>query len=260
MNTGLQGVGVVVTGASGGIGQAIARAFAGEGARVALHYHRNREAAEALARELGDGCVALGADLRDEAQTEALFTQAAQRVGRIDALVANAGMRYRDARPLHEMELGQWRATIEGDLTSVFLTCRAFMRGLAQTPRDAASIVLIGSTAAVFGEAGYTDYASAKAGMTYGMTRSLKNEIVHLAPRGRVNCVCPGWTRTPMAREATSDPATLARVQATIPLNKIATPEDVASAVVYLSSDTLAGHVSGLVLPVAGGMEGRVLR
>lgn len=259
MDTGLHDAAVLVTGASGGIGQAICRALVGEGARVGAHYHTNRDGVMGLVSELGERVVPLGADLRDEDQTDAMFRRAGETLGPLDGCVANAAARVDAPAPLHEMSLAQWEQTARADLTSVFLTCRGFLRALAGAEREAASLVLIGSTAAVFGEAGYTDYAACKAALTYGMTRSLKNEIVHLAARGRVNCVCPGWTRTPMAREATSDPEILQRVCATIPMKKIATPEDVAAAVVYLLSDRLAGHVSGEIITVAGGMEGRVL-
>jgi 3-oxoacyl-[acyl-carrier protein] reductase len=157
------------------------------------------------------------------------------------------------------MTLAQWRETLEADLTSAFLTCRAFLRHLADVPRETASIVLVGSTAALFGEADHADYAAAKAGMVYGLTRSLKNEIVRLAPRGRVNCVCPGWTDTPMAAGHADDPEVVRRVTSTMALRKIAQPEDVARAVVFLTSDVSAGHISGAIIPVAGGMEGRLL-
>ena len=95
--------------------------------------------------------------------------------------------------------------------------------------------------------------------MAHGLTASLKNEIVRLAPRGRVNCVCPGWVRTPMAEEALAESGALDRVTATMALRKVAEPEDIARAVVYLMSPALAGHVSGTIVPVDGGMEGRLL-
>jgi 3-oxoacyl-[acyl-carrier protein] reductase len=259
MDTGLSEQVVMVTGASGGIGRATARAFAAEGASVVLHYHRNAESAEQLRAEIGDAAVAVAADLRDEAQTAALFDAAIGRFGSVDSVVVNAGVWSPDAGPLHTMSLDQWRTTVETDLTSSFLTCRAFLRHLADAPRETASIVLVGSTAALFGEAEHADYSAAKAGLVYGLTRSLKNEIVRLAPRGRVNAVCPGWVDTPMARPGSRDPQHMKRVYATMAMAKIATAQDIARAIVFLASDRLAGHVSGAILPVAGGMEGRLL-
>jgi 3-oxoacyl-[acyl-carrier protein] reductase len=121
------------------------------------------------------------------------------------------------------------------------------------------------STAAIFGEAGHADYASAKAAMAYGLTRTLKNEIARLAPLrkdycgGRINCVCPGWTVVPRTAAKLRDTDVIRKVTATMALPQIARPEDVANAVVFLSSDTLARHITGQTLVVAGGMEGRLL-
>jgi 3-oxoacyl-[acyl-carrier protein] reductase len=250
---------VLITGASGGIGRATARAFADEGTRLALHYHTDEAAASLLRDSLGDGALALQADLRDESAADGLFERAINHFGRLDALVVNAGTWARDHTPLHEMSLAQWREIIDADLTSAFLTCRGFLRHLREAPRETASIVMVGSTAAMFGEAGNAEYAAAKAGMVYGLTLSLKNEIIRLAPRGRVNAVCPGWVDTPAARATMGDGQSMGRILSTIALKKIATAEDCAHAIVFLSSDRLAGHLSGAILPVAGGMEGRVL-
>ena len=259
MDSGLRDCGVLITGASGGIGSVTARAFAAEDARVAVHYHHGRDTAAALVAELGERHCALGADLREPEAVDALFARAIAAFGRIDTVVVNAGIWVEEPAPLHEMTLEQWQKTIDADLTSAFLTCRAFLRHLADDPREHASIVLVASTAALFGEAGHADYSAAKAALTHGLTPSLKNEIVRLAPRGRVNCVCPGWVRTPMTEVALGDEAAVGRALATMALAKVATPEDIARAIVFLASDTLAGHVSGAVLPVAGGMEGRLL-
>jgi 3-oxoacyl-[acyl-carrier protein] reductase len=260
MDAALAGKRFLVTGAAGGIGQAIARTFAHEDAKVVLHYHRSREAAERLAAEC-PGSSAVQADLRDEAAVDGMFAAiAGGAAGRLDGIVVNAGIWVADEVPIHRMTLSQWQDTLAADLTSAFLTCRAFFRHLAADPRDEASVVLIGSTAGLFGEANHLDYASAKAAMAHGMTATLKNEIVALARNGRVNCVCPGWVRTPMAEAALADPATVARATATMALAKVAEPEDVARAVLYLSSPALSGHVSGTILPVDGGMEGRLLR
>jgi 3-oxoacyl-[acyl-carrier protein] reductase len=249
---------VLITGASGGIGLAVAQAFAEEGARLVLHYHIHAQPLEELQPRLGVPSIALQADLRDEVQVERLFANATVKFPRIDVVVVNAGAWEPTPVLLHEMSLEQWRRTQEADLTSAFLTCREFLRHLAAVPRESAAMVLVGSTAALFGEAEHADYAAAKAGLTYGLTWSLKNEIVRLAPRGRVNCVCPGWTRTPMAA-AGLDPATERRVEATMALQKIAEPYDVAMAVAFLASERLAGHISGAILPITGGMEGRLL-
>ena len=258
MDLGLQGAGVLVTGASGGIGGEVTRELARAGARVAVHYHRNAEAADTLAEEV-DG-VALGADLTDEDDANALVARAAARLGRLDAVVANAGIWPADDLPIWEMPVDRWRATVDGNLTATFLTVRAFLRHLADHPGvPAPSVVMVGSTAGEFGEAGHADYAAAKAGIGVGLLRSVKNEIVRLHPAGRVNVVAPGWTTSPMTAD-TLDDATVTRVTATMPLAKVATTEDVARAVVWLLSPTAAGHVTGQVVTVAGGMEGRLLR
>jgi len=125
--------------------------------------------------------------------------------------------------------------------------------------------VLIASTAGVFGEAGHADYAAAKSAMAFGLTRTLKNEIARLAPHtarycgGRVNCVCPGWTVVPRTADKLNDAATIRKVAATMALPQLARPADIANAVVFLSSDALARHITGQTLVVAGGMEGRLL-
>ncbi|UCD74392.1 MAG: SDR family oxidoreductase [Phycisphaerales bacterium] len=260
MQTELQGKVVLITGASGGIGQATARAFAEEGAILALHYHENESAASRLRDELaGTRALTVQADLGNEQETDGMFERVIDEFGRIDSLVVNAGTWFTDSVPLLEMTLKRWQSIMDADLTSAFLTCRGFLRHLAAVPRQNASIVMVGSTAAIFGEAGDAEYAAAKAGMVWGLTLSLKNEIVRLAPLGRVNAVCPGWVNTPAAMRSLPDEEAMDRVTATMPLRKIATAEDCACAIVFLTSDRLAGHISGAILPVAGGMEGRLL-
>ncbi len=259
MDSGLRGKVVLVTGASGGIGRACAQAFAQEGARLILHAHRNLAKAERLAEELDAEAIAIGADLRDEAAVASFFAQAVERFVRLDAVVVNAGAWPRKPAPVYAMSLAQWRDTLETNLTSAFLCARYYFRFLDVVRPESASLVFVGSTAALFGEENHADYAASKAGMVHGLAKSLKNEIVRLVPAGRVNAVCPGWTRTPMAEADLEDTETVAKVLQTCALKKIAEPQDVANAVVFLSSDKLAGHISGENITVAGGMEGRLL-
>src|SRR5919109_4355612 len=244
MDTGLRGKRVLVTGASGGIGAACVRAFLAEGAEVVAHYHEGRDRAEAL------GVAELvQADLTREDDVDRLFAE----VGDLDVCAAVAGVWPREDVPVWELPLERWERTLRENLTTTFLTARGFLRGVAR--RGHGSLVVIGSTAGVFGEAGHADYAAAKSAVIHGLLLSLKNEVVRIAPRGRVNAVCPGWTQSPMTREALS-PELVDRITQTMPLRKVAQPEDVARQVVVLASDELSGHVTGQVVTVAGGMEG----
>jgi len=118
--------------------------------------------------------------------------------------------------------------------------------------------VLVGSTAGRFGEAGHADYAAAKSAIQVGLLLSLKNEIVRIGANGRVNAVAPGWTYSPMTR-GRLDPELVERITRTMALRKVATADDIARAVVVLASDELSGHVSGELITVAGGMEGRTV-
>ena len=256
MDTGLQGKGVIVTGGAGGIGTAMCRAFAAEGARVCVHYRSSEERAVALASEIGG--IARHADLTVETEVDKLFAGAAQELGRLDVMVANAGQWPEEDVPVWDMSLERWRSTIAVDLDSVFLCCRAFLRHVQTTGEG--NIVLVSSTAGIFGEAGHADYAAAKGALAAGFLKSLKNEIVRIAPKGRVNTVAPGWTMTEMARDALDDPEALPRITRTMALDKVGTAEDVAHVVVTLASDRISGHVTGEVVTVAGGMEGRTLR
>jgi 3-oxoacyl-[acyl-carrier protein] reductase len=246
---------VIVTGASGGIGAACARAFAAEGARVLVHYHRGEERARALAAELGNAHIGQ-ADLTVEAEVERLFEDALQALGQIDVCAGVHGIWPRDDVPVWEMSLERWDETLGQNLTATFLVARAFLREVERTGHG--SLVFVGSTAGVFGEAGHADYAAAKSAITGGLLLSLKNEIARIAPLGRVNAVAPGWTDSPMTRGLV-DPEHVRTVSRTMALRKVAQPEDIAAQVVVLASDTLSGHVTGQLIVAAGGMEGRTL-
>jgi len=246
---------VVVTGASGGIGSACARAFAAEGARVLVHFNRGEERAQVLAEQLGGAPVAQ-ANLTIEPDVDRLFAEARAALGQIDVCAAVAGIWPSEDVPVWQLTLERWEETLRANLTASFLVARAFLREVEQNGHG--SLVFVGSTAGVFGEAGHADYAAAKSAVTGGLLLSLKNEIARIAPRGRVNAVAPGWTESPMTRGHV-DPDQVRSVTRTMALRKVAQPEDVAAQVVVLASDALSGHVTGQLVLVAGGMEGRTV-
>jgi 3-oxoacyl-[acyl-carrier protein] reductase len=246
---------VLVTGASGGIGAACVRAFAAEGARLVVHYHRGEDRARALADAIAGAAVAQ-ADLTVEGEVERLFAEARRALGAVDVCVEVQGVWPREDVPVWQLPLERWEETMRLNLTATFLVAREFLREVERSGHG--SLVLVGSTAGVFGEAGHADYAAAKSAILGGLLLSLKNEIVRIAPRGRVNAVAPGWTESPMTRGLV-DPEQVAALSRTMALRKVAQPEDVAAQVVVLASDALSGHVTGQVVVVAGGMEGRVV-
>jgi len=246
VDTGLAGKRILVTGGSGGIGAACVRLFAAEGAEVIVHYHRSRERAEAAG-----GASVAAADLTDEDDVARLFTEA----GPLDVCAAIAGIWPAGDVPVWELSLERWRETLDANLTATFLTARGF---LAQLGDREGSLVLCGSTAGLIGEAGHADYAAAKSAILGGLLLSLKNEIVRRHGRCRVNAVAPGWTESPMTRGLV-DAEQVRRISRTMALRKVAQPEDVAAQVVALASPEVSGHVTGQVVTVAGGMEGRVV-
>ena len=246
MDTGLAGKRILVTGGSGGIGAACVRLFAAEGAEVIVHYHRSRERAEAAG-----GASVAAADLTDEDDVARLFTEA----GPLDVCAAIAGIWPAGDVPVWELSLERWRETLDANLTATFLTARGF---LAQLGDREGSLVLCGSTAGLIGEAGHADYAAAKSAILGGLLLSLKNEIVRRHGRCRVNAVAPGWTESPMTRGLV-DAEQVRRISRTMALRTVAQPEDVAAQVVALASPEVSGHVTGQVVTVAGGMEGRVV-
>jgi 3-oxoacyl-[acyl-carrier protein] reductase len=245
---------VFVTGASGGIGEALTAAFVAEGARVAACSRRGVPA--------GERVLPLTADVGSPDELDAAMRAAAAAFGRVDVCVANAGVWPPEPLPLDAMPEARVREVIETDLLGAAWTARAFVAALRRSgPRPdghGASLVFIGSTAGRFGEPGHAEYAAAKAALR-GLTLSLKNEIVHADPWARVNLIDPGWTVTTMAEKTLAASGQLDRVTLTMPLRRVAHPADVAAAVLFFASPAMARHVSGEALTVAGGMEGRVL-
>jgi len=264
MDLGLQDKVVWVTGASGGIGRALAETFAAEGARVALHANRGeKETREWLSGQTwSERGRVFQADVRDAQALERCAAEIAQELGPIHTCVANAGVWPAGDLLLDELPVERLADTIAVNLTGALYTVRAFMQQLRLSgPRvdgHGAAVILVGSTAGQFGERGHVDYAASKAGLI-GAMKSLKNEVVQLDPYARVNVVEPGWTVTHMARPALDEPGTVERVTRTMALRQLARAEDIARAICVLASPLASAHITGQVLTVAGGMEGRLL-
>jgi 3-oxoacyl-[acyl-carrier protein] reductase len=242
----LAGQVVLVTGGSRGVGRAVALAAAGAGADVALTYHTRRPEAEAVVREieaLGRRAVADGGDHADPVVAARFVAAVEETLGGLDHFVANAGVWPTAEVPLAAMPDARWRETLRVNVDGVFATTRAALRVL----RPGGSVVLVSSTAAQRGEAFHADYAASK-GALVALTKSL---AVECAPGVRVNCVAPGWIDTEMSAAALRSDAR-ARIEASIPLGRIATADDIAGPIVFLMS-SLARHVTGEILNVNGG-------
>jgi glucose 1-dehydrogenase len=247
----------IVTGASSGIGTAVAEAMARAGAAVVLNYHANGEAAdEAVARlkDAGGRAMAVQADVSQEADVVRLFDEATKAFGRIDVLVANSGVQ-KDAS-IADMSLEDWNTVIGINLTGQFLCAREAVRRFRQQPankrpaRSAGAIIAMSSVHEVIPWAGHVNYASAKGGVRM-LTRSLAQEVA--ADRIRVNAIAPGAIRTPINKAAWDTDEALTRLLRLIPYGRIGEPEDVARAAVWLASDD-ADYVTGTTLFVDGGM------
>lgn len=240
----LTGKTALVTGATGGIGEAIARALHAQGATVALTGRREAELAR-VAEALGGARVIVApADLANPEAPAALVEKIEAEAGQLDILVNNAGF----TRDMLALRMGDadWNAVLEVDLTAPFRLARAALRGMMK--KRYGRIVSIASIVGVTGNAGQANYAAAKAGLI-GMSKSLAQEV---ATRGvTVNVVAPGFVKTAMT-DALND-AQKTALLSRIPTQRMGTPEDIASAVVYLSS-TEAGWVTGQTLHVNGGM------
>ncbi|KAJ7145361.1 NAD(P)-binding protein [Mycena crocata] len=263
MDLGLENVHVLITGASGGIGLGTASLFLKQGANVTAHYNTNATRLNVLRAEFGASTIhTTQANLSVEEDVVRMFSESASALGPVQVLVVNHAISPPKDEPVVSMSLERWQNTLETNLTSSFLVSREYLRQLDSASDDLkgkASILFVGSTAGKYGEAGHADYAASKSGLMYGFTLSLKNEIVKIAPKGRVNCVAPGWVRTSKKEEKLKDPVFVHRALATVPLKKPAEPWDIATQIVCISSAKISGHITGQVILVDGGMEGRML-
>ena len=247
MSGALAGKRALVTGASHGIGRAVALRFAEEGARVVLNYRSDRAAAEEAAASIeaaGGEAVALGGDVSRADEAAALVEAAVEAFGGVDVLVNNAGVT-RDGLLLR-MEEEAWDAVLDTNLKGAFLCSKAAARHMARARWG--RIVNMSSIVGVTGNAGQANYASAKAGLI-GLTKTLARE---LASRNvTVNAVAPGFIATRMVESLS--PETQSGVLERIPLGRFGTPEDVAAVCAFLASND-AGYVTGQVLGVDGGL------
>jgi glucose 1-dehydrogenase len=253
----LKGQPALVTGASSGIGLAIAKGLAAAGARVAFNYRSGREAAERAVAEVqaaGGTAIAVGGDVSKEEDVERIMTETVEAFGTLHVLVANAGLQ-QDA-PFHEMTLDQWRKVIDVNLTGQFLCARAAVREFLrrgrepQVSRALGKIVCVSSVHEVIPWAGHVNYAASKGGIML-MMKSLAQEV---AEKGiRVNSIAPGAIRTPINREAWETPEAEAALLKLIPYGRVGDPDDIAKAAVWLASDE-SDYVTGASLFVDGGM------
>lgn len=239
----LQGKTALVTGATGGIGEAIAAALIAQGAKVAISGTR-QEKLDALAGKFGTHAVPIAANLNDAAGVAKLADDAAKALEKIDILVCNAGIT-RDGLAMR-MKDEDWDEVVRVNLTGSFQLIRACLRGMMK--QRSGRIISVTSIVGATGNPGQANYCAAKAGLT-GMTKSLAQEV---ASRGiTVNCLAPGFISTPMTEVLTEDQQ--ARIRTNIPMGEMGTPADIAAGVVYLASDE-ARYVTGQTLHINGGL------
>ncbi len=253
----LSGQKALVTGASSGIGQAVALALAEAGADVAVNYARGEDAAQAVVetiRRRGGRAIAVQADVSQESQVQAMFARALDEFGTLDILVNNSGVQ-QDA-PFEHLTLDQWNAVLSVNLTGQFLCSREAIkefkrRGVVPAvSRSAGKIICISSVHEVIPWAGHANYAASKGGVML-MMKSLAQEV---APHGiRVNSICPGAIRTPINTAAWDTPVAYESLMRLVPYKRIGEPEDIGRVAAFLASDH-ADYITGTSIFVDGGM------
>ena len=243
----------LITGGSRGIGAAAVRMFVAAGGRVMFNYEKSRERSERLVEELGsDRCAAIACDLSGTETAHKLVAATVKRFRRLDILVANHGIWQPEDAAVDQMSEAQWRRTLAVNLDAVFSLVKhsvGQMKRQGKSGGVAGHIVLVSSTAGQRGEAFHCDYAASK-GALISMVKGLSTE---LAPDGiYVNCVAPGWVDTDMSTPALSNPKRRAEVFATIPMGRVATPEEIAAPILFLCT-AHAGFITGEIFNVNGG-------
>ncbi|CAE6513600.1 unnamed protein product [Rhizoctonia solani] len=276
MDLGFNNVHVLITGASGGIGSVITKLFLEHGARVTAQYNTKLGLLEA-----SDKLHPVKANVVDADSVRQLFVTAGEGfkqevqvlIGQLKLHLCMATDAQRDVKPvchgiwvkeevdLVDMEPAQWTQTISVNVFGTLLVVREFLRNL-RTPRKGyepdmskVAVTVMGSTCGEFGEKGHIDYACGSSGLQFGIVRTLKHELVKIAPQGRINSVCPGWVNTPMAGLFIEDEEGVNKTLSDTPLKRIAQPIDVANQVLVLASNKISTHVTGASVLVAGGIS-----
>ena len=241
---------VVITGASTGIGAAVARAFGAAGASVVVHYNTSGDAAQAVARDIeatGGRATLMQADVRDAAQLRAMLDNIAEQFGRIDILINNAGSLVQRV-PVAEMPDDVYQQIIDLNLTSVFRACRQVVPIMQRQGHG--NIINVTSIAARNGGGGGSVLYATSKGSISTFTRGLAKEVV--GDNIRVNAISPGTILTPF-HERYTDPERMAAMVATIPMGRAGTPEECVGTVFFLASDTMSRYVTGQIIEVNGG-------
>ena len=238
----------LVTGGSRGIGRAVVALLASCGTHVAVNYVRDEKAATAtvdIARRHGVKALAIQANVARVDEAERLINQTTEHFGKIDFLICNAGIWV--GEPVESISEELWDKTLDINLKGTWSVCRAAVPWMKQ--QRFGRIVIVSSTAGQRGEANVSNYAAAKGGQI-SFTKSLAPELASFGIN--VNCVAPGWVETEMTKDALADTATLEAINKTIPIGRVATPEEIAGPIVFLCT-SWADHITGEVLNVNGG-------
>ena len=240
----LQGAVVVVTGASRGLGRAIAEELAGRGAKIVVNYARSKEPAEELVSQLGeDDALAVQADISDPDQAKKLIDETMEKFGRVDVLVNNAGIT--QDRSLRKMAIEDWDKVINVDLNSCYYTVHAALPHMVE--QQSGKIINMSSFVGEAGNIGQANYAAAKAGLL-GFTKTAARELARF--NITVNAICPGFIGTEMVEAIPED--VQEKLKKTIPLGRFGRPEEIAKAVRYLVED--GDYITGSTLDINGGV------
>ncbi len=255
MDLGLKDKHILVTGSSGGIGSTIVRMLLDEGSIVTGTDIKQMESNNNLSNS---NFNFKKANLENEIEVKELFSVVTANKTRIDALILAHGFWYQSYQPLKNLDLDRWNKVISSNLTATMLSVKYFFQNLERFPGKFASIVLLGSTAGIYGLPGFYEYTSAKSALV-GLMKALKTEIINYASEGRINMISPGIVNTSMSERIRSNENLLKKNLQVTALAKVAEPSDIASMAVILTSSVSSGHITGENISISGGLEGRIV-